>query len=104
MSRRLQVLMSEQEYLRVKRLARKNRKSVGAYVRELLHQASLETGEATAAEKLKSIEKSAHYEFPVANVETMLQEIEAGYVEELLDSDRFEPSDVPHRKRTSTKK
>jgi hypothetical protein len=96
--------MTENEYTQLKRRARKNKQTVGAFVREVLRNSTLGEEETSASDKLKSIEKSAKYEFPVADLNTMLQEIEAGYMEEQIDTDRFESSHVSNRKRTSLKK
>jgi hypothetical protein len=104
MSKRLQVLMTENEYAQLKRRARKNKQSVGSFVREVLRNSKLGEEETSTSDKLKSIEKSAKYEFPVSDLDTMLQEIEAGYTEEQIDNDRFESSHVSNRKRASFKK
>ena len=101
MSKRLQVLLSDKEYSRVQRLAKRQKQTLGGYVRELLRNATPPRTEEDAAEKLRVIEKAANYSFPVADLDVLLAEIESGYSESFDDTDRFQHSDVPHRKRTS---
>ncbi len=104
MSKRLQVLLSDKEYARVQRLAKRRKQTLGGFVREILRNATPPRTEEDASEKLKVIEKAANYSFPVGDLDVLLAEIESGYSESFDDTDRFQHSDVPDRKRPSTKK
>jgi hypothetical protein len=104
MSKRLQVLLSDKEYARVQRLAKRHNQTLGGFVRELLRSVAIERSADDASEKLKVIEKAAKYSFPIADLDVLLAEIESAYGESFDDIDRFEHSDVSDRKRTSIKK
>lgn len=104
MSKRLQVLLSDAEYARVQKLAKRRKQTLGAFVRETLRSVVPPRSVDHSSEKLKVIEKAARYSFPIADLDVLLAEIESGYGENFDDTDRFEHSDVPNRKGTSTKK
>jgi len=104
MSKRLQVLLSDKEYARVQRLAKRRKQTLGGFVREILRNETAPRTVEDTSEKLKVIEKAAKYSFPIADLDVVLAEIESGYGESFDDTDRFQHSDVSDRKRTSTKK
>ena len=79
MSKRLQVLLSDQEMSEIKRLAKRERLTVGEWVRRALREARSTRPAVEPEAKLKSIRQAAQYSFPTADVEQMLSEIERGY-------------------------
>lgn len=79
MSKRLQVLLDEAEFREVKRLARAQRLSVAAWVRQALRSARGHA-ETDPAEKLAAIRAAARHSFPVGEVEELLAQIERGYL------------------------
>lgn len=81
MSKRLQVLLSDQDYRAIQRQAKKTKLSVGAWVRQVLQKAQEETSARSASEKLRRIEACSAYSFPVGDIEQILSEIESGYLE-----------------------
>jgi hypothetical protein len=79
MSKRLQVLLSEEEMLDIQRIARRERLTVGAWVRRTLREAREQTSLADPEAKLKPIRRGAEFSFPTADIDQMLSEIEPGY-------------------------
>jgi hypothetical protein len=79
MSKRLQVLVPDEEMAEIRRLARSERLTVGAWVRRTLRQARMRRSVLDRKTKLKSIREAAHYSFPTADIDQVLREIERGY-------------------------
>ncbi|MCY4113322.1 MAG: ribbon-helix-helix protein, CopG family [Chloroflexi bacterium] len=78
MSKRLQVLLDEEEYREIQRVARRQRVTVAEWVRQALRQARSDDA-GTIDAKLRAIAKASRHSFPTADIEDMLEEIEAGY-------------------------
>ena len=79
MSKRLQVLIEESEYREIARLARARRTTVAAWVRDAIQQARGSQPSRQANDKLRYVRAAARHEFPTADIDQMLAEIEAGY-------------------------
>ncbi len=79
MSKRLQVLLPDQELAEIQRLARRGRLAVGEWVRRALREARSRQPVNDSEVKLKSIRHAVEYSFPTADMEQMLREIEQGY-------------------------
>ena len=79
MSKRLQVLLPDQEMADIKRLARRERLTVGEWVRRALREAREQEPSADPETKLSAIRRAAECSFPTADIEQMLSEIERGY-------------------------
>jgi len=79
MSKRLQVLLSDDEMSAVQRLARREHLTVGEFVRRVLREARASRPVIEPETKLKAVRQGAQYAFPVADIEQMLAEIERGY-------------------------
>jgi Ribbon-helix-helix protein, copG family len=79
MSKRLQVLMPDQEMAEIQRLARRERLTVGEWVRRVLREAREQKPRHDPESKLKAIRRGAEFSFPTADIEDMLREIERGY-------------------------
>jgi hypothetical protein len=79
MSKRLQVLLADREMEEVQRLAKRERLTVGEWVRRTLREARANRPVADPETKLKSIRRAAGYSFPTADIGRMLDEIERGY-------------------------
>jgi hypothetical protein len=82
MSKRLQVLLSSDEYLSFQSMARAARISLGEWVRQVLRKKASEQSAKSPAEKLKAIRKAYRSNFPTADIDQMLREIESGYLGE----------------------
>ncbi len=79
MSKRLQVLLPDQEMSEIQRLAKRERLTVGEWVRRTLREARLNRPLIDPEVKLKSVRRAAAYSFPTADIDQMLSEIERGY-------------------------
>jgi hypothetical protein len=79
MSKRLQVLLPDQEMSEIQRLAKREHLTVGEWVRRTLRQARANCPVSEPEVKLKAIRRAAQYSFPTADLEQMLSEIERGY-------------------------
>ena len=79
MTKRLQVLFEDDEYLALQQSAREDRMTMAEWVRQALRQARQRRREAVDV-KLRALEEACRHEFPTADIETMLDEIEQGYL------------------------
>ena len=77
MVKRLQVLLDEEEYLDFQAVARRQRMSMAEWVRQSLRSAR-DNQKKTVESKLRAIAEASRYQFPTADIEVMLQEIEQG--------------------------
>ena len=77
MSKRLQILLDEEEYLEIQAVARDQQLSVAEWVRRTLRKARYDPTDAVKA-KLRAIAEASQHEFPTADIGTMLREIEEG--------------------------
>ena len=78
MSKRLQVLLPDQEMLEIQRLAKRQGLTVGEWVRRMLREARAGRPAIEPETKLKAVRQGAKYSFPTADLEQMLREIERG--------------------------
>jgi len=79
MSKRLQVLLPDEEMAGIRRLARREHMSVGEWVRQVLREARNRRPVNDTDTKLKAVRRAAALSFPTANIDQMLEEIERGY-------------------------
>lgn len=79
MSKRLQVLLPDQEMSEIQRLAKREHLTVGEWVRRTLREARTRRPVVEPEVKLKAIRRAAAYSFPTADIRQMLSEIERGY-------------------------
>jgi hypothetical protein len=79
MSKRLQVLMDEKDWKALQQEARRHGVTVSEWVRQALRAARRESSAVDPARKLASVRASLRHEFPTADIEQMLAEIERGY-------------------------
>jgi hypothetical protein len=78
-SKRLQVLLPDEEIQDIRRLARQENLTVGEWVRRVLRDARRQRSESDPQAKLDAIRIAATYSFPTADIDQMLDEIEQGY-------------------------
>ena len=76
MSKRLQVLIVEDEYLEIQAIARRRRMTVSEWIRRALRKA-MDDQPGTAEAKLRAIADASRHSFPTADIEAMLGEIDA---------------------------
>jgi len=79
MSKRLQVLLEEDELREIQRIARTRRMTVAEWVRQALRSAGQSEPLRDADRKLQSVRAAARHSFPTGDVAAMLAEIERGY-------------------------
>ncbi len=63
----------------IRRLARRERVTVGEWVRRVLREARSNRPVHDAETKLKAVRKAVQHSFPTAEIDKMLAEIEQGY-------------------------
>jgi hypothetical protein len=81
MTKRLQVLLDDEELADFQRLAKRRRMTTAEWVRRSLRAAREADAGADVGQKLAAVRRAAAFGFPTANVGTMLDEIEQGYRE-----------------------
>jgi hypothetical protein len=81
MSKRLQVLLDEQELREIRQIARRRRMTVAEWVRQALRGAAREEPEGGLDRKLAALAVASRHRFPAPEIEAMLAEIERGYGE-----------------------
>jgi hypothetical protein len=79
MTKRLQVLLEDDELLAIQELARRRHQTTAAWVRDALRRAREETVYPEAVRKLRAVREASLLAYPVADVDDMLAEIERGY-------------------------
>jgi len=80
MSKRLQVLLDEDELREIQRIARTRRMTVAEWVRQALRSAGQAEPLREASKKLEVVRAAAGHSFPTGDIDQMLGEIEKGYV------------------------
>jgi hypothetical protein len=79
MSKRLQVLLDEEEWEQLQKIARRHRTTVSDWVRRTLREAQGREPGSDLTAKLRTIRTAARHEYPTADIEQMLDEVERGY-------------------------
>ncbi len=82
MSKRLQVIMDDDELREIQRVAARERTTVADWVRRAIREARRQHPAKTASTKMEHVRAAARNAFPVAEITEMLQEIESGYLRE----------------------
>lgn len=80
MPKRLQVILEDADYREVQRAARARRMSIAEWVRQSLDAARRQQPEGSITKKLAALRTASQYQFPVGDIDQMLAEIEAGYL------------------------
>ncbi len=85
-TKRLQVLLDDEELADIQRHARQRHQTTAAWVRDALREAREMrdvANEREIARRLAAIERAYGYSHPVGDIEEMLEEIERGYQQPL---------------------
>ena len=77
MTKRLQVLFEDEEFLAIQASAQKERVTVAEWVRQALRIAR-QRRSLGQQDKLRAISKAVQHQFPTANIDQMLTEISMG--------------------------
>ena len=80
MTKRLQVLMDDDDLRSIQRLARKERVTTAEWVRQRLREAQQARGRPDIAAKLAAVQAAYRHRAPAPDIEQMLEEIEQGYL------------------------
>jgi hypothetical protein len=80
MAKRLQVILQDPEYREIQRAARSRQMSIAEWVRQALSHARRREPQGDVEKKLAAIRAAVKYESPTADIKTMLEEIERGYL------------------------
>ena len=78
MSKRLQVLLDPEEWEQLQAIARRHRTTVSEWVRRTLREAREREPRGDLDTKLRAIRAAARHEYPTADIEQMLDDIERG--------------------------
>jgi predicted phage gp36 major capsid-like protein len=81
MTRRLQVLLGDEELAEIQELARRRHQTTAAWVREALRVARDTTSYPETGRKLRAVREAASLAYPAGEIDEMLDEIERGYRE-----------------------
>jgi hypothetical protein len=79
MSQQLQVLLDDQELAEIEAAARRLKLPLSEWVRQALGLARRPEPQAPGSKKLAAIREAVRHEFPTADIQHMLAEIESGY-------------------------
>jgi len=82
MTKRLQVLLDDEELAEIQELARRRHQTTAAWVRGALRAARDTATYPEAGRKLRAVREAAANAYPIADIEDLLSEIERGYGEE----------------------
>ena len=79
MAKRLQVILQDTEHREVQRAARARNMSIAEWVRRALELARFREPIGDVSKKVESVRAAARHDYPVADIDRMLREIEQGY-------------------------
>ena len=83
MSKRLQVIVDDQEYRDLQRIARRHRLTVSEWVRRAIRELSMREPATSPDRKLAAVREAARGSYPAPEIGQMLTEIAAGYRQDL---------------------
>jgi hypothetical protein len=76
----MQVLLEDEEFDEIRRVARRHRMTVAEWVRQALRRARRDEPAVDPRKKLAAVQTAARGEYPTADIDQMLAEIEGGYL------------------------
>ncbi|MEE3851819.1 ribbon-helix-helix protein, CopG family [Gordonia sp. LSe1-13] len=80
MSKRLQVMLEDEEYAEIENLARRQGTTVAQWVRSALRDARAKQHHQIKARKLAAVRQALTYEFPSGDIDEVLGETQRGYL------------------------
>ena len=81
MSKRLQVVLEDEELAEIRRAARQSHMTSSEWVRQALRKARRAEPSGDVKKKLAVVRRAATHAYPTADIEQMLDEIERGHLE-----------------------
>jgi hypothetical protein len=88
MTKRLQVLFDDDELADIQRLAKGQRKTTAAWVRDALRAARAGEAYGEPAAKLRAVREALTYAYPTGDIGDVLADIERGYADPHADPKR----------------
>jgi hypothetical protein len=79
MAKRLQVILQDPDYREIQKMARARHMSIAEWVRQALERARERQPLGEPSKKLEIVRAAARHEYPTADIDRMLTEIERGY-------------------------
>ncbi len=79
MSKRLQVILSDEEYEELRLVSSSAGVTVSEWVRQALRKMRRDRSLLEADGKIDAVRAAAKHDFPTGDIDTMLAEIESGY-------------------------
>jgi len=95
MTKRLQVLLDDDDLREIQRLARRQHLTTAEWVRRSLQAAREADGGSDLGQKLAAIRAAAVHAFPAPDVDVMLADIERGYATAAQNVKADRPTDTP---------
>jgi len=80
MAKRLQVILQDPDYRDIRRAAHARQMSIAEWVRQALAHARRQEPLGNVEKKLAAIRAAVKHEFPTGDIDTILAEIEQGYL------------------------
>ena len=80
MTTRLQVLLEDDEIAEIRRVAKRHRMTVAEWVRMALRKARRDEPVVDPRKKLAAVREATRGDYPTADIQQMLTEIEGGYL------------------------
>jgi hypothetical protein len=81
MTKRLQVLLDDEELAEIQEIARRDQRTTSEWVRDALREARRGARYGASEPKLRAIREAAAHAYPVADVDAMSDDIERGYLD-----------------------
>ena len=81
MSKRLQVILDDEEMRAIRAIAKRQRMTVAEWVRQMLRTARKSEPNGGAERKLQVVRAATRHSFPTCDIQQMLTEIEQGYLQ-----------------------
>jgi hypothetical protein len=79
MTKRLQVLLDDEELAEIQELARRRHQTTAAWVRDALRKARETAPYPDPVRKLRAVREASAHAYPAGDIDQMLREIEGGY-------------------------
>lgn len=81
MTKRLQVLFDDEELAEIQRLAKRQRKTTAAWVRDALRAARATEAYPEPEPKLRAIREAMTHSYPTGDIAELLSDVERGYAD-----------------------
>jgi predicted 2-oxoglutarate/Fe(II)-dependent dioxygenase YbiX len=79
MSKRLQVILDDEEMKAIAAIARRRKMTVSSWVRATLREARSRHPQVAGDRKIQAVRAAVRHSFPTSDMDGMLAEIESGY-------------------------